>query len=97
VRLAISTALLSDPRTSADLTQVPKSRIGVWLVAARQTDLAGKLWNAHAPLHAAPSAGEVAHWLALSPTTPILFDAVYADQDDEYLDTVALEHLLPKP
>jgi len=94
LRLAASTALLAGTRESADLVQTLRSKLGVWLVAGARADLAGKLWDAHAPLYNASATESIARWIALSPTTPILLDAVYPNQDDEYLDALALEKLI---
>jgi len=97
LRLAASTALLPASPENSELRAALTSKLGVWLLAAPRADLAGKTWDAHAPLHAASSAAAMARWLALSPQTPVLFDAVYADADDEYLDAAALKDALPVP
>ena len=97
LRLAVSTALLASAEPSAESAQMLKDKLGLWLVAAPRTDIAGKLWDAHAPIHQAMQAGVVARWLALAPETPRLLDAVYADRDEEYLDAVALRRLVEKP
>jgi hypothetical protein len=95
VRLAVATALLPDPGKSTNLVAMLAPRLGVWLVASPQADLAGRLWDAHAPIHQALAAETVARWIALSPRTPILFDAIYRGPDEEYRDAVALERMIP--
>jgi hypothetical protein len=63
-------------------------------VAVSPNDTAGKLWDAHGPIHSARSLEAVARLLALSPRTPTVLDALYANQDEEYLDATALEKAL---
>jgi len=45
-------------------------------------------------IHSARSLEAVARPLALSPRTPTVLDALYANQDEEYLDATALEKAL---
>jgi hypothetical protein len=92
LRLAVSTALLADAEPPADLAQTLPPRLGAWLVAAPRVDLAGRLWDAHAPIHTAPAANCIARWLALSPRTPLLLDAIYSGPDEEYLDAASVRH-----
>jgi hypothetical protein len=93
LHIAAGTALLSRTDMSADATRILKARLGLWLTAAPQVDLSGKLWDAHAPLHRATDRAKVAAWLALVPDAPILMDAVFANQDEEYLDAMTLAQL----
>jgi hypothetical protein len=88
---AAATALLSRMDMSADAVRILKARLGLWLAAAPQVDLSGRLWDAHAPLHRAADRARIAAWIALVPDAPILTDAVFANQDQEYLDAVTLE------
>lgn len=96
LRLAASTALLVGGSPSAEVVSLLKERLGLWLVAASRTDAAGHLWDAHTPLHQTADADSVARWIALAPDAPMLLDGVYGNQDDEYLDAVALERLIGK-
>ena len=91
LRLAAGTALLSRMEKSPEVAEVLRTRLGLWLPAAPQVDLAGKLWDAHAPLHRCPEPADVAGWIALVPDAPVVFDAVLANQDEEYLDAAALQ------
>jgi len=93
LHIAAATALLSRTDMSADAVRILKARLGLWLVAAPQVDLSGKLWNAHAPLHRATDRVRIAAWIALVPDAPILMDAVCANQDEEYSDAVTLAQL----
>jgi hypothetical protein len=91
LHIAAATALLSRMDMSADAVRILKARLGLWLAAAPQVDLSGRLWDAHAPLHRAADRARIAAWIALVPDAPILTDAVFANQDQEYLDAVTLE------
>ncbi len=95
MRLAPSTALLlQGTAKAADLAKTLRDKVGLWLVAAPRTDLAGKLWDAHAPLHGFAAAAETLRpWLALCPEAPMLLDVPYATPDEEYLDAVVLERV----
>ncbi len=57
---------------------------------APRVDIAGRLWDAHAPIHSAPDAAALARWIAVAAELPVLFDAVYTDSDEEYLDATVL-------
>jgi hypothetical protein len=91
LRLAASTALLSRTERSPETIQVLKTRLGLWLLAAPQVDLAGTLWDVHAPLHRSAERVRVAEWISLAPDVPVVMDAIYANQDEEYLDAIALQ------
>ena len=94
LKLAVSTALLEQKLPAAATAARLKLKLGLWLVAASRNDVAGKIWDAHAPIHFARSPDALARALALSPATPAILDALYANQDQEYLDAVALERVL---
>ncbi len=96
LRLAARTALPAAAGLSGDVARMPKDKLGLWLVAAPRSDLAGKLWDAHAPIHRASDPAPITQWLALAPDAPMILDAVYANQDEEYMDAVALERLSRK-
>ena len=99
LRLAPSTALLLHSGAKpADLANTLRGKLGVWLVATARTDLAGKLWDAHAALNGAAAADALRPWLALQPGTPLLLDTHHASQDEEYQNAIALERVTaPKP
>ena len=94
LKLAVETAPLAgrppDPGTLARLD----GRVGMWLVAGQRTDVGGRVWDTHAPLHATSEPATIAAWLATMPTAPLILDALHAGPDDEYLDAVALERIL---
>ena len=97
VYIAASTAMLSRVDLSADMARILKARLGLWLLAAPQVDQSGKLWDAHAPLHHLTDHAPVAAWISLAPDAPVLMDAVFANQDEEYLDAKTLEQLGVRP
>ena len=71
-----------------------KGRVGIWLVAAQQSDIAGKVWNNHAPLHSLRDLKTTAQWMATAPAAPKILDAVFENQDEEYLDAMTLDRML---
>lgn len=91
LRLAPSTALLPESPESSDWAHKLPARLGLWMVSARRHDVGGKAWDAHAPIHGAP--GSVARWIAFSPDTPCVLDALCAGPDEEYLEAVAIDRL----
>ena len=93
LKLAVSTALLERKPPSDKIAARLKDTLGLWLVAAPRNDVAGKLWDAHAPIHSAPNLDWLARWLKLSAQTPMVLDALYESQDEEYLDAVALDRI----
>ena len=91
LRLAPSTALLlaskTDPQQAGPLL---KDKVGLWLVSAPRTDVAGILWDADAPIASCEKGEALARILAIAPQAPIVFDAVYKSQDEEYADVRAM-------
>jgi len=94
LKLAVGTAMLADHPPPPEVAARLKDRLGLWLVAARRADAAGKLWDAHAPIHSAANLDSLAQLLARSAQTPAVLDAVYSNQDEEYLDALALDQML---
>jgi hypothetical protein len=97
LKLAVSTVALEHQPPSAEAAARLKDKLGLWLLAASRQDAAGKTWDTHAPVHLRGSSQELAKSLALSPATPTVLDARYANQDEEYLDKVALARTLAQP
>ncbi len=98
LKLAPSTALLAGQPPSPDLAARLKPRLGFWLVAAPRLDLAGQLWDAHAPVATFTERETIARWLALAPEVPVALDAVLDHQDEEYSEAATLQALLkPQP
>jgi hypothetical protein len=93
LKLAVCTALLEHKSPSDKSETRLKGSLGFWLVAAPRSDVAGKLWDAHAPIHSAPKPDWLAQWLKLSAGTAMVLDALYESQDEEYLDAIALDRI----
>jgi len=91
LNFAVNTTSLAGKSISAEMVVRLKDKLGFWLIAAPRRDAAGKLWDAHAPIHSAPNMDWLKKSLALFPNTPTVLDAIYANQDEEYLEAVALE------
>ncbi len=90
LRLAASTALLSEDEPSAEVAGILRTRLGLWLAATSQKDLSGRVWDAHTPVHHSDKMADIAEWIALVPDRPVVLDAVFANQDEEYLESLAL-------
>lgn len=95
LKLAPSTALLGGKAPTAELADRMRDHLGLWLVAAARHDAAGKLWDAHAPIHSSTNLQSLTRWLELTPAAPAVLDARLEDGDAEYLEALALEKLLP--
>jgi hypothetical protein len=94
-RLAPSTALMLGRRT--DLSQAAallKEKVGLWLVSAPGTDVAGVLWNANAPIAGYEDSQRLAKILAMAANAPQVLDAIYETKGEEYLDSRALSSLV---
>ncbi|MFN7998827.1 MAG: hypothetical protein U0Q18_34705 [Bryobacteraceae bacterium] len=74
----------ADPRKAA---QELGEMLGFWLASTPASDAAGTVWNTHGAI--AGSEGTIAFLKASA--APVIFDVVYRDQDEEYLDARALE------
>jgi hypothetical protein len=94
LKLAVCTAMLGQKPPAAETAARLKEKLGLWLVAASRNDVAGKPWDAHAPIYSTRDPEAFARLLALSPGTPTILDAVYANQDEEYQDATALAKAL---
>lgn len=97
LKLAVATAMLEDRSPDARELDRLKGRVGMWLVAAPRKDIGGAMWDTHAPFHTMRDAATIEPWLSAAPAAPVVFDALYEHQDDEYLDAIALDRLLKKP
>ncbi len=94
LKVALSTALLERQPPSPEVAARLKDQLGLWLIAAFRRDAAGKIWDAHAPIHSTSDRAALIRWLAISPATPAVLDAVFDDHDAEYLDAVAFDKAL---
>ena len=86
----MSTALLGQKPPSAEAAARLKDKLGLWLVAASRRDAAGKVWDAHAPIQLQREPVELGQMAGAFPGTPAVLDALFANQDEEYLEAVAL-------
>jgi len=93
LKLAVGTAMLENEPVDREWVARLKGRVGIWLVAAQQTDIGGKVWDNHAPLHSMRDRKATTQWIATAPAAPRVLDAVFENQDEEYLDAKVLEHL----
>jgi hypothetical protein len=83
LRIAPSTALLIAAKVEPALAvRDLDGMLGLWLAAAPRVDVAGKLWDAHGSI---AGQARVLDYPKAAPA-PVVFDAVYANQDEEYLD-----------
>ena len=78
------------PETKALL----KGKVGLWLVSSAARDLSGRMWSAYSPLQRSPGLQSLEALLDLAPDAPVVFDSVYANHDEEYLDARTLRELL---
>jgi hypothetical protein len=90
LKLAVNTAILGQNPLAAATAARLKDKLGLWLVAAAHNDVAGKMWDAHGPIYSTRNPEALARLLALPPGTPAVLDALYANQDQEYLDALTL-------
>ncbi len=92
LRLAPSTALLLGGNAAAkDVVASLKGKLGLWMAGAPAHDVAGQLWSVHERIAGTSQVQRLGELVALTPDAPVVFDAVYGNQDEEYLDARALE------
>jgi hypothetical protein len=94
VRIAGSTALLAATAKTPVATKIVQDKLGLWFAAATQHDVAGALWNAHAPLARSADVRSLSPWLLTKPDAPIVFDAVLDQPAEETQEAAALESIL---
>jgi sugar phosphate isomerase/epimerase len=93
-RLAPSTALLLSRKNAAAEFAPLKDKVGLWLLSAPHMDVAQKVWDVNAPIRECNDRRALAQILALAPDAPLVFDAVYSNHDEEYLDAKFLREAL---
>ena len=94
LRVAPSTAMLLAQRTKPEqLGAILGDKLGLWLVAAPETDVAGSLWNTNAPIAEYEAKSDLAAILETAPGRAVILDAVFAGKDAEYLDARTLHGL----
>jgi hypothetical protein len=95
LKLAASVALLLEQEIEADaFADIIGSTLGLWLVSAPAHDIAGRRWSTNAPIAGYGEAERLAQLLATAPDVPLLLDAVYTNQDAEYLDARVIAYSL---
>jgi hypothetical protein len=93
--LAPSTAyLLANQRDLGEAPKLLRGKVGLWLVNTPRRDIAGRVWNAHAPVDGYQERESLARILAIAPEVPMVFDVVYQNHDQEYLDAKCLREIL---
>ena len=93
LRIAPSAALLVHAKVApADAVALLEGKVGLWFVSAPEYDQAGTLWTLNG--HIAGRENSLAPYLAHNADAPLVLDAVYADQDAEYLDARALARIV---
>lgn len=94
LKLAVATGPLL---ASGQLPPAPNAKlvdkIGMWLVSTPRKDIAGRVWTTDAPLAGSDDRKKVEDWVVLALTAPIVADAVYPTQDDEYREAMAIMQL----
>jgi len=95
LRLAPSTAfLLAKKADLQEASTLLKGQVGLWLVNTPQVDIAGRVWNTNGPICGFQDSQSLAKILAVAPEAPMVFDALYQNHDEEYLDAKSLEEML---
>ena len=94
LKVAVGTAMLGNSPPDGEWLARLKGRVGMWLVAAERRDAMGRVWDRHAPLCSIRVGDNLAQWLAAVPTAPKVLDAVFADEDQEYLDAMVIKRML---
>ena len=83
--------LLSEQARVSEMNGPLSRRVGMWLAAAPEKDMWGRLWNVHAPLHAAEPAKAWADIIRQCPDAPVVLEGDYKSHDEEYLDARVLQ------
>jgi hypothetical protein len=79
-----------------DAATLLKGKVGLWLISQSETDVAGYIWNENAPVRGYLNPQNLAKLLQSVPEALVVFDAVYKNKDEEYLDSMFLRSLLTK-
>jgi len=66
----------------------------LWLVNTPQTDIAGRVWNGNGPIRGYQDSQSLAKILAIAPEAPLVFDVLYKNHDEGYLDAQSLQEIL---
>jgi hypothetical protein len=93
LKLAPSTALLLAAKVAPRLIASPNV-FGMWLVSTPSVDVAGGLWSINSAIANGEFSQDLAALIRISPDLPVVADVSYADHDQEYLDSVALDRIM---
>ncbi|HUW60175.1 MAG TPA: hypothetical protein VMZ06_04140 [Candidatus Bathyarchaeia archaeon] len=93
LRVAPSVALLSEGNATPNkVAPELKEKVGAWLVSGLHRDSIGDaLWSTNAPAAGQADPEQLRAWVRLNPDAPVIFDAVYVTQDEEYRDAIFLD------
>jgi hypothetical protein len=95
LHLAPSIGMLLAEKTSPnDIANLFKDKLGLWLASTPEFDISGHLWNVNAPFAGGDWKHNLADFLSIVPEAPVVLDAVYKNQDEEYLDACVLDRIL---
>jgi hypothetical protein len=95
LRLAPSTAFLLAKKVDLEeATRLLGGQVGLWLVDTPQMDIAGQVWNGNGPIRGYQDSQSLAKILAIAPEAPLVFDVLYKNHDEEYLDAKSLQQIL---
>jgi len=95
LQLAPSIGMLLAEKTNPDeIANLLKKKVGLWLVSTPAFDIGGHLWNVNAPLAGGDQKHNLADFFSIAPDAPVALDAVYKNQDEEYLDVYVLDRIL---
>jgi len=93
--LAPSVALIpAEKRRMPETKSLLRGKVGLWLVSSAEKDISGRVWSANSPLPRSSSLESLRALLDVAPDAPVVFDCVYANHDEEYLDVRTLRDLL---
>jgi len=93
--LAPSVALIpAEKRQMPETKSLLRGKVGLWLVSSATTDLSGRVWSAYSPLQQSSDLQSLPVLLGVAPDASVVFDAEYANHDEEYLDVRTLRKLL---
>lgn len=96
LKVAPALSLLGRPLSNEEHDRL-RGKVGFFLVSGRRVDIAGRLWDAHAPWADQAEASTAARWIAALDKTPIIFDLAVSDPDSEYLQCTLWTQALQDP
>jgi len=98
LHLAPGTAFLLAKKVELqEATRLLGGQVGLWLVNTPQIDIAGQVWNGNGPIRGYQDSQSLAKILAIAPEAQLVFDVLYKNHDEEYLDAKSLQQILALP